>query len=301
MEQQEIVKNFIQAYYKAQKHLDENQVDLARKQYYTLLDLYSKLNKTNIDEFQKELAYDQVTKVFSRIKESQTENRIPLNIIIAGALVIALSIVVALNPGIVGLTAFEDEISQEVNLVFDNTTVTTVILKQPPLSFAISGEFTGESAKVFLEQEGKLLLIFDSSKASMKEGRFSKACEETCKLNGFEGTTAKLFVEVKNGKLKIDDIDYHIKRIENKAPEWVGKTTEFKVTGKTELNLSSMFNDPEGDELVYLSTTDDGLDIKVENDKLIITPKEKIKEAKKITIIASDMGKLTKVPITITG
>ena len=296
MKHSEIVRNFVQAYYRAQKQLDDNKVDEARKQYYVLLDLYSKLNKTNADEFQKELAYDQVTKVFNRIKESQTTSKVPMNIIIAGVLIIVLSVVVALNPGIVGLTAFQDEISQPINITFTDTTVTDIILKQKPLSMAVSGEFEGESAKIFIEHKGELVLLYDSEKA---DSEFNKACVDTCKLEDYEGTTVKLFIEVNKGKLTIKELAYHIERVENKPPEWIGEKRNFNVAGKTVLNLSAMFKDPENDPIVYLSTTADGLDIRVENDKLIIAPKGTITEEKSITVIASDLGKLTKVPITL--
>lgn len=300
MNSSEIVKDFVQAYYKAQKFLDDDNVDEARKQYYKLLDHYSKLNKAGADEFQKELAYDQVTKVFNRIKESQVSNKIPLNVIVAGILIIIFSVIVALNPGIVGLATFQDEITQQFGQDFDNTTVTTVILKQEPLSFAISGQFAGESAKVFMEKNGKLILVFDSSKANIDEnGKFMKSCEDTCKLEDFKGTTVKLFIEVTHGKLRIDDIVYYTERIENLAPEWIGKQKDFNVKDTIEVKLSDLFKDPEGDKIVYLSTTEDGLDVIVEKDLLRIKVREKPEEAKTITIIASDLGKLTKVPITL--
>ncbi len=300
MRPDEIVKNFVETYNKAQRHLDESQVDSARKQYYLLLDIYSKLMKTEIDEFQRELAYDQITKVFNRIKENQVRDKVPVNIIVAGVLIVILSIIVALNPAIVGLAAFQDEISQPVNLVFTNTTVSTGILKQTPLSFAITGKFEGESAKLFLEHQDKLILVFDSEQASIDEdGNFEKICIDSCKLENYEGTTVQLFVEVLNGRLEISDLVYHIERIENQPPQWVSETNNFKITGRTEINLSRYFKDPENDKLVFLSTTEDGIDVRVERDKLIITPASEGGEQKTITLIASDLQKLTKVPVIL--
>jgi hypothetical protein len=298
MEDNNLVKDFVQAYYRAQKSLDENNVPDARKQYYVLLDLYSKLSKNIDDEFQKELAYDQLNKIFNGIKEARTETKIPLNMIIAGVIIIVLSIVVALNPGIVGLAAFQDELVQPVNLVFEDTAVTSISLKKEPLSLAVSGEFNGESAKIFLEHSGKLVLLFDSSQVD-SDGKFNKVCVDTCKLTDFKGNEVKLFIEVKNGVLKLDDLVYYVKRTENNPPQWIGGDKEFVIKGRTEIDLSSLFRDPEGDELVYLSTTEDGLNLIIENDKLIITPRENAEGEKKITLIASDMGKLTKVPITL--
>ncbi len=299
MEHTELVKQFVEAYYKAQKHLDDSQTADARKQYYLLLNLYSRINKETTDEFQKELAYSQVTKVFNRLKEINSEKSIPFNIILAGIVIIILSIIVALNPGIVGLTAFQDEMSQQVELEFTNTTVTEIILKQNPLSFAITGTFEGESAKVFIEKKGKLELVFDTEKSVILDGKFTKACIDTCKMDDFDGVTARLFVEVQNGKLNIDSAEYHIERLKNSPPQWIGKKKEFNIPGKTILELGTYFKDPEGDKMVFLSTTEDGLDIRVENDKLIIIPKQKFKEKKTITVIASDLEKLTKVPIIL--
>ena len=299
MEHTELVKQFVEAYYKAQKHLDDSQTADARKQYYLLLNLYTRLNKETTDEFQKELAYSQVTKVFNRLKEINSQKSIPFNIILAGIVIIVLSIIVALNPGIVGLTAFQDEMSQQVELEFTNTTVTEIILKQNPLSFAITGRFEGESAKVFIEKRGKLELVFDTEKSVIHDGEFTKACIDTCRMDDFDGVTAKLFVEVKNGKLNIDTLEYHVERLENRPPQWIGEKKEFNIPGKTILELGTYFKDSEGDKIVFLSTTEDGLDIRVENDKLIIIPKQKFKEKKTITVIASDLEKLTKVPITL--
>ncbi len=301
MEQSQLVKDFVESYYKAQQHLDASRVDSARKQYYLLLDIYSKLMKTNMDEFQRELAYDQITKVFNRIKEVQKgTTKMPLNIIVAGVLIIVFSIIVALNPGIVGLTTFQDEISQPVTLVFENTTVSTGMLKQVPLSFAISGKFEGESAKVFLEHKEQLVLVFDTEQVALDdEGKFTKSCLDTCTLNDFEGVVAKLFVEVINGRLEVNELIYHIERTENQPPEWIGESKDFAVKGKTIIDLSKQFKDPEGDELVFLSTTEDGIDIRVERNQMIIIPKAGVTGDKIITVIASDLGKLTKIPITL--
>lgn len=85
----------------------------------------------------------------------------------------------------------------------------------------------------------------------------------------------------------------------NLAPEWNGGNAEFKIRGKTEINLDSYFTDPEGDEITYLATKAPGINVDVSGSTLTVYPEPGLKGTRVITIAASDLKAGTRVSATL--
>ena len=292
----DVIKRFVQTQDAIHGFIVNNELDKAKKSYHDLLALYNQINESDLEYFHKELAHEQISAVHADITSAEKVTKIPINAIAAGVLIIVLSFVVFLNPSIVGLITFEDEVTQAVDLAFTQSTITALNLKDVPLGISASGNFTGD-VKLFFKQGDDLILIFDSSKS--KGSSFEKVCEDSCNIKA-SSNAIEIFAQVgDNSVLNLHDLVYTIARDDNSAPVWKGKNKEFTAKGKLDLNLDNYFEDPDGDELVYLSTSDKGLKVTVSNNIVSIVPEDGAKGKKEITVIASDLDKLTKVPLTI--
>ncbi len=82
----------------------------------------------------------------------------------------------------------------------------------------------------------------------------------------------------------------------NSAPAWDGpRSFELREAGL--LNLSQHFSDADGDPLVFVSTSGEGVDVSVTNDIVTLTPRSSSRQ--NITLIATDFKDVTKVPVEI--
>ncbi len=292
----DIIQRFVELHYQTEQLLSQDKVKEAKQKYAEVLNAYQSIDKSMLEHYHKELAYDQVTTLYKKVNEAKERVKIPYNLIVAAALVIAFSMMIFMKPSIVGLASFEDTIKQPVQLTFTETRVESVTLRDKPLTLSASGQYTG-SAKLYLKQGQKFELIFDSETSVSQDGKFVNICEETCNIIA-ETNAIELFAQVE-GTLTVTELSYNIERKDNSAPAWTGKTRVFnaKVGEKLVLDLSQQYNDPENDPLVFLSTTDEGLDVIVQQNKVTITPKTP--GEKKITFIASDLLEVTRIPVTI--
>ena len=66
-----------------------------------------------------------------------------------------------------------------------------------------------------------------------------------------------------------------------------------------EINLDEYFSDADGDELTYISTKTDNLEVEIVGNILTLMPKEGYEGTEKITVIGSDMKAITKVPVSV--
>jgi hypothetical protein len=78
------------------------------------------------------------------------------------------------------------------------------------------------------------------------------------------------------------------------APQWMGTTTDFTFSSGGTLNLENYFQDD--DELVYLATNAPGLDVAVAGSIVAFSGAPGDYQ---ITVMASDLTSITKVPLTI--
>ncbi|MEM3154321.1 MAG: hypothetical protein QW165_02005 [Candidatus Woesearchaeota archaeon] len=298
MADDELVKKFVELHAQTEQLLHEDKISEAKQKYLDVVNAYHDIEKSSLEHFHKELAYDQVTQLFKKVNEAKQRVQVPYNLILAAVLIIGFSILVVFKPSIVGLAGFEDLIRQPTDFVFTEPKLQQVTLKDRPLTLSASGEFSGK-AKLFYKKGDKFELIFDSEKSKSQNGIFTDICEETCEIIA-DSNAIELFADVTEGsRLHIKELSYKVKRKDNTAPTWTGKTKTFTaIRGKTlTIDVNQYFTDAENDKLVYLSTTDDGLDVLVQNSKVSITPKTA--GTKHIVFIASDLLDVTKVPVTI--
>jgi hypothetical protein len=291
---QEVIKCFVETQDVIHSLIVHNELDKAKDLYHDLLQLYDQISESDLEYFHKELAHEQVTSIHGDLTAAEKTVRIPIHVIIAAALVAVLSALVFINPSIVGLITFEDEVTQKVNFTFTESKIANVNLKSAPLSLAVTGNFTGE-VKLFYKVGDDLTLIFDSSNS--EEITFAKVCEDTCSIKT-DSNAIELFAQIGDDSvLNLKEIVYTVPRDDNEAPIWTSKSKVFTITGQHEINLDDHFEDPDGDDLVFLSTSDYGLKVTVSNNIVKIVPESE--GEMQITVIASDLDKLTKVPLTI--
>jgi len=298
MADDELIKKFVDLHSQTEQLLNGDNVKDAKQKYLEVVNAYHDIEKSQLEHFHKELAYDQVTILFKKVNEAKERVQVPYHLIVAAVLVIAFSILVFLKPSIVGLAGYEDLIKQPVDITFTESRLVEAGLRDRPLTLSASGEFTGR-VKLFFKQGDKFELIFDSEKSKSENGKFTEVCEETCEVNA-NSNSIELFADVEKGStLHITEFSYKIQRKDNSAPTWTGTTRTFTaLNGKLlTIDLSQYFEDAENDNLVYLSTTDEGLDVIVQNSKVTITPKTT--GTRNIVFIASDLLEVTKVPVTI--
>lgn len=291
---QDTIKRFVETQDRIHSLIVHNEVDKAKVLYHDLLDIYHKISESDLEYFHKELAHEQISAVHSDLTAAEKTVRLPMNVIVAVVLVAALSALVFINPSIVGLITFEDEVTQVVNLTFTESRIVDLNLKDSPLSLAASGSFEGD-VKLFYKVGDDLTSIFDSADA--EDSSFTKVCDDTCSIRS-DSNSIQLFAQVgEDSSLQLDEIIYTVARDDNSAPVWTSDEKVFTIEGEKEIDLDAHFEDPDGDEMVYLSTSDDGLQVTVSNNILRIVPVGKGETH--ITVIASDLDKLTKVPLKI--
>lgn len=293
------IQKFIELHSQAEKLLEQSQVLEAKQKYLDVLAAYKEIDKSDLDKIHKDIAYEQVTTLFKKVNDAKERVKVPVNLIIAGLLVIGFSTLVFFDPSIVGLAGFEDVVREQVNLTIDNSKLISLTLKDRPLSFKISGNITGGIAKLYVKQGEKLELVFDSEKSFLtQDGQFVEICEETCEIN-VDNNIIELFSQVEGGVLNINEIIYTIKRTSNTPPRYVGQSQIFNAkTGEDlALNLDEYFADDDGDKLTFLSTKDEGLDTQVYDNYLTLRPTSA--GTRHIMIAASDLQDVTRVPITV--
>jgi len=298
MADEELIKKFVELHSQTEQLLNEEKLKEAKQTYLAVVDAYHLIEKSQLERFHKELAHDQVTQLFKKVNETRERVRVPWHLIAAGSLIIAFSILVVINPSIVGLAGLDNIMRDKVDITFTQSKIHQVTLQDRPLSLSASGEFVG-NVKLFYKKGDKLELLFDSQKSASENGKFVDICEETCEINA-QSNTVELFAQVEeNSKLTITELSYAVERKSNTPPTWTGTTRTFKAEkGKTTtIDLSKYFTDAEQDQLTFLSTSTDGLEVSVENNKVTITPS--VQGSKGIVFIASDLRDVTRVPVTI--
>lgn len=295
MADDDLVKKFVDLHAQTEQLLNEDKLKEAKQKYLEVVETYHAIDKSELGKFHKELAYEQVTTLFKKVSETKERVQVPYHLIVAAVLIISFSVLIFLKPSVVGLAGYEDLVRQEVSLTFTQSGVQQVSLRDRPLTLLASGEFYGK-AKLFLKQGEKFELIFDSEKSN--SSNFTDACADTCGINA-NSNSIELFAEIGEGsRLIVKELAYKIERKDNTAPAWTGERKFHAYSGKQlTIDLSQYFTDAENDDLVYLSTTTEGLDVSVQNNKVTITPNGA--GTKTVTFIATDLLEVTKIPVTI--
>ena len=296
MADEELIKKFVELQNQAEQLLSQYKTKDAKQKYLEVVEAYHEIEKSGLEHYNKELAYDQVTTLFKKVNETRQKTKIPYHLIIAAMLIIGLGCLVFYKPSIVGLVSLEDSVRQPVNMTFTETKITQITLRDRPLSLSVTGTYNG-TVKLFAKQGDKFELIFDSAKA--KNGTFIDVCEETCEMTA-QSNVIELFAQMEKGStLTLKEVYYKIERKSNGPPIWkaTSKTFKAQVNKQTTIDLKDYFEDPDGNPMVFLSTADEGLGVTVVNSKVIMLPKTT--GTKKIVLIASDLLQVTRVPVTV--
>ncbi len=76
----------------------------------------------------------------------------------------------------------------------------------------------------------------------------------------------------------------------NLPPQWTAESTKFSIAQNAQLalNLRALFQDPEGQELTFITTQTENLDVQLAVDQLTITPEPGFIGERIVTVIASD-------------
>lgn len=289
----DLVRNFVETQDEVRTLLAKDDIKGAKEKFMELHAAYTKLADSEIEHYHKEIAHKQLTAIHSKLTDEERAVRIPINMIVAGVLLVVFSFVVFMNPSIVGLITFEDKVIQPLNMTYTESKISSFNLNDAPLSLAVSGHVDGD-AKVYWKRGNDLVLIFDST--STESDIFREACVDTCDIQS-DSNAVEIFVQVNEGELRLDNLVYTIPRDDNQAPVWTGKEKVFEISDDLTLDLDEYFEDPDEDQLVFLSTSADGLRVSVEDNHLTFSPVSK--GEKRITWIASDLDKLTKVPVNV--
>ncbi|RMD58604.1 hypothetical protein D6825_00240 [Candidatus Woesearchaeota archaeon] len=288
------ISKFLELHEKTENLLSENKISEAKKAYLDALEAYHQIQHGSLEKIHKDLAYEAITELFEKVNSAKERTKIPYNLIAAAILIVAFSIVVLINPSIVGFVAAGDTLTKPLNLTFSESGLQSIELADKPLSLRLSGHSDGR-AKVFYKKGKKLELIVDTSEHN---GTFKDVCKETCTV-GAQSNIVELFVSVESGTITLEEIKYTVEPRKNTAPAWRGSIREFRAkAGKqTTIDLKDFFTDAEGDELVFLSTSADGLDVVVQDSKVLITPESP--GERELIFIASDMRDVARVRVKI--
>ncbi|MBW3004610.1 hypothetical protein KY310_02165 [Candidatus Woesearchaeota archaeon] len=189
----DLIHKFVQTYNSAQDSIDDNRMDEAKQKYKELMSVYKQISDSDMESVHKELAYDQVMKVFNGVKGMKPKSSIHVKSIAAAVVIIIISLVIFIKPEIIGMVTFD--------------------VNQAPV-------WTGD---------GNLFVITGVPKESMFIGNSDRT-----------------------------------------------------------VNLAAFFSDPNGDELTYLATSTDGLDVKVSGSYISFIPQPGVFGERVITVVASD-------------
>ena len=222
-----------------------------------------------------------------------------VSILIVASLLIVLSLLVAMRPAIVGLIGFQQRFTEELNMEITGSRTEIFTLQGMPTRFQATGTVFGGNVKIYIAKGKTLLTIVDTATTG---NRFARVCVETCELEGIDTNKVKLVFELDPGAtLFLEAIHYYAAPLPNKPPRWKGETTTYTIDGLTTIDLANLFEDPDGDEIVYLATTDEGLKVIVEGSELTINPEPGVEGVKKyITVYASDLKSYTTVKFEVT-
>ncbi len=209
----ELVQKFVDACHAANDCLDSRDIGGATEKYKDLLDIYKEMSSSRIDPMHKELAYDQLLKIYASINNPKPAGSMhaTTHIIAAAVLLVLFSFMIFFRPAVFGaVTASpEEKVVQDVNWAFVETESRQLHLEAMPKSLSISGKVDGNGfVRVYAVTPGSRMLVFDNDLTRLnRDGTFASACINTCNQDiGAQDIT--LDVEVQNAALTIYSVEY---------------------------------------------------------------------------------------------
>jgi hypothetical protein len=208
----ELVQKFVDAYHVTQDCIDSNDIPGATAKYKDLLDVYKQIASSKIDPMHKELAYDQLVKVYNTIQNPAPAGgsmHATTHIIAAAILLMLFSFMVFFKPAVFGMVAAEPKIVQDVNLAFVESDSKQVHFDAAPRALSVSGKVDGDGfVRVYIVTPDIRSLLFDRDLAKVEsDGTFTAQCINTCSEK-FDSQDITLDVEIENSALTIYTIEY---------------------------------------------------------------------------------------------
>lgn len=206
-----LVQKFVDTYNATEESLNSGDREGAVSGYKDLLDIYNEISASNLEAMHKELAHDQLVKVYD-VLQSPPKNSIhtTTHIIAAAVLLVLFSFLVFFRPAISGLTTIDQVTTiQDLNLAFVESEKRAIHLDAVPQSLRLSGKIDGSGfVRVYATTQYQRVLVFDDDMANVgRDGMFSNACVNTCS-SGLETQDFELDVVVQNAALTIYSIEY---------------------------------------------------------------------------------------------
>ncbi len=210
----ELVQKFVDAYHATQDCIDSSDVEGATAKYKDLLEVYKQMASSNIDPMHKELAYDQLVKVYNGIQNpvQSSSMHATTHIIAAAVLLVLFSFMVFFKPAVFGAVTADvnqQTVVQDLNLAFVESGSRIIHLDDLPKSLTISGKVDGNGfARVYAATQGSRFLLFDNDLVKINsDGTFTAACVHSCsKALGTKDIT--IDVELSNAALTIYSLEY---------------------------------------------------------------------------------------------
>jgi hypothetical protein len=207
----ELVQKFVDTFKQTQSALDSNDMDAAKRGYKDLLGVYNQISSSNLDPMHKELAYDQLVKVYQALQNPPKHSiHTTTHIIAAAVLLMLFSFLVFFKPTVLGLAAFESQRTvHDLNWAFVESDAREVRLDKVPNSLRVSGRVDGEGfVRVYAITPTSRVLIFDDDLARLNaDGTFTRACARTCNT-GLDSADFTLDVVVENAAITLYSLEY---------------------------------------------------------------------------------------------
>jgi hypothetical protein len=206
----ELVQKFVDAFHNTQNALDERDREGAAASYKDMLGLYNQISSSNLDPMHKELAYDQLVKVYTALQNPQSHSMHATTHIVAAAVLLMLfSFLVFFKPAVFGLVTADAKTVQDVNWAFVDSGQRALRLDAAPSSLSISGKVDGAGfVRVYAVTGSQRALLFDNDLVRIADdGTFSAACVNTCG-SALDSADVTLDVVVENAALTIYTVEY---------------------------------------------------------------------------------------------
>jgi hypothetical protein len=207
------VQKFVDAFHATQDSLDSSDREGAASNYKELLSIYNQIAASNLDSLHKELAYDQLVKVYQALQNPPRQSiHATTHIIAAAVLLVLFSFLVFFRPTVFGLTTattLAPRTVHDLNWAFVDSAARDVHLDAVPRSLRISGKVDGNGfVRVYAVSASNRVLLFDDDLVPIAaDGTFSAACVNTCTA-GLDSADFTLDVIVENAALTIYSIEY---------------------------------------------------------------------------------------------
>lgn len=209
----ELVQKFVDSFHAVQNRMNTGDLAGAMQGYKDLLSIYNDIASSALDPMHKELAYDQLTKVYQALQNPPHKSiHATTHIIAAAVLLVVFSFLVFFKPTIFGFTALtivDANVVHDLNWAFTESGTRGVHLDAVPKSLKLNGKIDGDGfVRIYASSGNSRILLFDDNLVRIKpDGTFVEACVHTCNT-GLDSNDFTLDVVVDNAAVTIYSLAY---------------------------------------------------------------------------------------------